>query len=51
MQTVVGCTPWVIHKDKGIFGADADQFNPDRWLKGDASTMRKMVLFHPVEGG
>lgn len=40
-QTVVGACPWVVHKNKDVFGPDADSFNPDRWLKGDASEMRK----------
>ncbi|KAL9059452.1 MAG: hypothetical protein Q9162_001150 [Coniocarpon cinnabarinum] len=38
-ETVVGCSPWVLHKNKDIFGPDAEHFNPDRWLKGDASEM------------
>ncbi|CAK7230708.1 hypothetical protein SBRCBS47491_007678 [Sporothrix bragantina] len=32
-STVVGLNPWVIHRDKRIFGADADEWNPDRWLR------------------
>lgn len=30
--SVVGCNPWVTHLDTTVFGADAAQFNPDRWL-------------------
>ena len=41
-QTIVGCSPWVIHKNRDVFGPDAEQFEPDRWLKGDASAMRKV---------
>ncbi len=32
--TVVGINPWVVHRNKSIFGADADTFNPSRWLRG-----------------
>lgn len=39
--TKIGMNPWVIHRDKGIFGADADRWNPDRWL-GDAERVTLM---------
>ncbi|KAJ5460255.1 cytochrome P450 [Penicillium daleae] len=30
---VVGMNPWVINKDEGIFGANTDDFIPERWLQ------------------
>lgn len=30
--TIVGINPWVLHRSPGIFGLDAEQWNPDRWL-------------------
>lgn len=30
--TVVGVNPRIINHDRVVFGADADVFNPDRWL-------------------
>lgn len=30
--TVVGCNPWVVHRDKATFGKDVDQYRPERWL-------------------
>lgn len=30
--TVVGVNPWVLHRDTNIFGADAANFRPERWL-------------------
>ncbi len=32
LGTVVGINAWVAHRDRSIFGADADEWNPDRWL-------------------
>jgi cytochrome P450 len=32
--TKVGCNPLVTNRDYGVFGDDADTFNPDRWLQG-----------------
>jgi hypothetical protein len=30
--TIVGINPWVLHRSPGVFGRDAEQWNPDRWL-------------------
>jgi cytochrome P450 len=32
--TKIGCNPFVTNRDSGVFGDDADDFNPDRWLQG-----------------
>jgi len=34
----------VIQFDKNIFGHDADQFNPDRWLNGDSINMDRYMF-------
>lgn len=33
--TKVGSNPFVTGRDYGVFGDDADNFNPDRWLRGE----------------
>lgn len=33
--TIVGMNPWVVHRDKDVFGPDAESFNPERWLQPD----------------
>ncbi|KAK3332588.1 cytochrome P450 [Cercophora scortea] len=33
--TIVGMNPWVVHRNKEMFGEDADCWNPDRWLLCD----------------
>jgi cytochrome P450 len=36
--TIVGASPWIIHRDKSIFGADTNEFNPNRWLRKEGET-------------
>ncbi|KAH8659962.1 putative cytochrome P450 [Xylariales sp. PMI_506] len=40
--TIVGCTPWVLHRDPSVFGADADEFRPERWLDDDQQKIKMM---------
>ncbi|CAK7205847.1 hypothetical protein SEUCBS139899_008626 [Sporothrix eucalyptigena] len=30
--TIVGCSAWVMHHNKDVFGEDTDAFRPERWL-------------------
>ena len=39
--TEIGANPFVINRDKRVFGEDADIFRPERWLE-DAERTRKM---------
>ena len=34
----------VMHYDTSIFGEDAAEFNPDRWIDGDATMMDRYML-------
>lgn len=40
--TVVGMNAWVVHRDQGVFGEDAEEWNPGRWLVGDEGKRRVM---------
>ncbi|KAJ5949664.1 hypothetical protein N7454_001248 [Penicillium verhagenii] len=36
--TKVGSNPFVTGRDYGVFGEDADSFNPDRWLRSEGES-------------
>ena len=40
--TVVGMHAWVIHRDKSVFGEDAESFRPERWLDTEPQKLKKM---------
>jgi cytochrome P450 len=41
----VGCNPYIIHRDRGTFGEDADVFRPERWLdEKRAKEMAKAII-------
>lgn len=40
--TNVGVNPAVIHHDKTIYGADADDFKPERWLEASEERTKAM---------
>jgi cytochrome P450 len=41
----VGCNPYVIHRNRSVFGEDADVFRPERWLdEKRAKEMDKYII-------
>jgi cytochrome P450 len=40
--SIVGCNPWGLHRNPDIFGQDANEFRPTRWLESskDSNGMR-----------
>ncbi|KAF9891401.1 hypothetical protein FE257_004257 [Aspergillus nanangensis] len=53
--TTIGANPWAVHRNKTVYGADADAFRPDRWLKDESGDMRMRTflgsIFFRVRGG
>jgi cytochrome P450 len=42
-QTIIGANPWVIHRQKEIFGDDCETFRPERWLEGDRGQLGRYL--------
>ncbi|RDW73285.1 hypothetical protein BP6252_07192 [Coleophoma cylindrospora] len=43
--TEVGCNPWIVHRDPAIYGPDAEEFRPERWLdEGNAKLFDRCNL-------
>ena len=49
--TIVGCNPVALHRNIEIFGADAEVFNPERWLTDNAAARRNMNRYNLTYGG
>lgn len=47
----VGCNAWTIHRDKSVYGADADVFRPERWLEATQEEQRAMESVNFAFGG
>ncbi|KAJ5608313.1 hypothetical protein N7537_004932 [Penicillium hordei] len=48
--TKAGINPFVTNRDFGLFGGDADGFNPDRWLQGkDESSENFQIRLHRMK--
>lgn len=43
-KTHLSVNPWVIHRSTEMFGADANTFNPQRWLEPRAKDMEKFMV-------
>ncbi|OCK73322.1 cytochrome P450 oxidoreductase [Lepidopterella palustris CBS 459.81] len=41
-NTIVGCNPWAVHRDKATFGEDVEVFRPERWLEPSEDEVRKI---------
>ena len=49
---VVGVNAWVVHRNKRIFGKDAEQYRPERWLEASEEQLKEMnrTMFHFATG-
>ncbi|CAM1501189.1 Fc.00g103510.m01.CDS01 [Cosmosporella sp. VM-42] len=51
--TAVGINPYVVGRNKGIWGADADEYRPERWLQNegesDIAYRERLRLFNAAD--
>lgn len=40
--TIIGVNPAVMHHDQAIFGEDAADFRPERWIESDEKDIKDM---------
>lgn len=40
--TIVGINPWVASRDKKVYGSDAEEFRPERWIEADEKELKLM---------
>lgn len=45
VQTIVGVNPWVAHANTSVFGPDAEEFRPERWLEADQASVNHMEQY------
>ncbi|KAK5046466.1 hypothetical protein LTR84_008269 [Exophiala bonariae] len=43
MQTIIGANPWAVHYSEDVYGRDADQFRPERWLEDETGDLRRSI--------
>ncbi|KAK4109835.1 cytochrome P450 [Canariomyces notabilis] len=49
--TAIACNGWVLHRDKEVFGQDADDFRPERWLEDEERAKRMERYMFQFGGG
>jgi cytochrome P450 len=42
VQTYVGVNAWVTNHNKNVYGADAEEFRPERWIHGTPEQLSAM---------
>lgn len=41
--TIVGVNPWVVQRNEGVYGTDANIYRPERWLEASEQSAREMA--------
>jgi hypothetical protein len=58
--TSVGCSPYIVHRQKEAYGEDAEDFRPERWIEADRAekeggdggeTRRRLERYYFTFGG
>jgi benzoate 4-monooxygenase len=46
--TIVGIPAWTVHRDRKVWGEDAEVYRPERWLEGDAAKYDRYFIPVPT---
>jgi cytochrome P450 len=49
--TTIGACPYTVHRDPDVFGTDANEFNPDRWIVASKDRQHEMERSMLIFGG
>lgn len=44
--TEVGCNAWTVHRDRDVYGPDADSWVPERWLDPDEEKVKLLERYN-----
>lgn len=42
--TRIAVNGWVLHRDRAVWGDDAEAYRPERWLEGDSRAMERNMF-------
>lgn len=49
--TAISLSPWALHRSFALWGADAKEFKPERWLEGGKDIPREACAYIPFGAG
>lgn len=51
--TIVGMSPYILARNRSVYGDDADEFRPERWLQGEGETQdefqKRLLLMNQTD--
>ncbi|KAL3462800.1 putative P450 monooxygenase [Aspergillus heterothallicus] len=48
--TELACIPWISHRDRAVYGDDAEEYRPERWMGDDSARVRAFEKYNLAWG-